>query len=36
MLTRFKKEVISSACFDRLRGKRPGDETMDLFEWAPK
>ena len=25
--------LIPHPCFDRLRGKRPSDETLDLFEW---
>ncbi len=27
-------QMIPHPCFDRLRGKRPSDETLDLFEWA--
>lgn len=27
--------MIPHPCFDRLRGKRPSDETLDLFEWNP-
>ncbi len=26
--------MIPHPCFDRLRGKRPSDETLDLFAWA--
>jgi len=26
--------LLPHPCFDRLRGKRPSDETLDLFEWA--
>lgn len=25
--------LIPHPCFDRLRGKRASDETLDLFEW---
>jgi hypothetical protein len=28
--------LIPHPCFDRLRGKRASDETLDLFEWFPK
>jgi hypothetical protein len=24
---------ITHPCFDRMTGKRPSDETLDLFEW---
>jgi len=28
--------LIPHPCFDRLRGKRPSDETLDLFaDWKP-
>ncbi len=26
--------LIPHPCFDRMRGKRASDETLDLFEWA--
>ena len=28
-------QMIPHPCFDRLRGKRASDETLDLFEWNP-
>ncbi|KCZ97045.1 hypothetical protein HPO_16755 [Hyphomonas polymorpha PS728] len=37
----FVSEVLPSGrhiphpCFDRMKGKRPSDETLDLFEWQP-
>jgi hypothetical protein len=27
--------LVPHACFDRLRGKRAGDDTLDLFAWSP-
>jgi len=26
--------LIPHPCFDRMRGKRASDETLDLFEWT--
>lgn len=28
-------QLIPHPCFDRLRGKRASDETLDLFAWNP-
>lgn len=27
---------IPHPCFDRMKGKRASDETLDLFEWEPR
>lgn len=26
---------VAHPCFDRMKGKRPSEETLDLFEWNP-
>lgn len=28
--------MIPHPCFDRLRGKRASEETLDLFDWAER